>query len=115
MPAVDVTAYACVRDLPTLEGWIARAREHGLVAFDTETDSLSSANSALCGVSLAIRPGEACAFRSVIPRPMAWRWRRQIPLADAIAALKPLLEDPSVIKIAQNAKYDMAAWVALRD
>ncbi len=113
MPAVDVTAYACLRDLPALEGWIARAREHGLVAFDTETDSLSSANSALCGVSLAIRPGEACyipvghteADGLALEAPADLR---QIPLADAIAALKPLLEDPSVIKIAQNAKYDMA-------
>ena len=113
MPAVDVTAYACVRDLPTLEGWIARAREHGLVAFDTETDSLSSANSGLCGVSLAIRPGEACyiplghceADGLALEAPADLR---QIPLADAIAALRPLLEDPSVIKIAQNAKYDMA-------
>ncbi|MGH6971834.1 MAG: DNA polymerase, partial [Caulobacteraceae bacterium] len=32
----------------------------------------------------------------------------QIPLADVIARLKPLLEDPSVLKVAQNAKYDLA-------
>jgi DNA polymerase-1 len=32
----------------------------------------------------------------------------QIPLDEVIAALKPLLEDPGVLKVAQNAKYDMA-------
>jgi DNA polymerase-1 len=32
----------------------------------------------------------------------------QIPLTEAIATLKPLLEDPAVLKVAQNAKYDIA-------
>jgi DNA polymerase I len=112
-PAVDVSLYACVRDLATLEGWIARARERGLVAFDTETDSLSSANSGLCGVSLALAPGEACyiplghceaeGLQLEAPADL-----EQIPLEAAIAALKPLLEDPAVLKVGQNAKYDIA-------
>ena len=29
-----------------------------------------------------------------------------MPLAEALAALKPLLEDPAVLKIGQNVKYD---------
>ncbi|MDE2487286.1 MAG: DNA polymerase I, partial [Alphaproteobacteria bacterium] len=113
--AIDVDAYVCVRDLPTLERWIARAREVGTVAFDTETDALSASAANLCGVSLAVAPGEACyipvghehegdgglAFD-------AKETLEQIPLEDALAALKPLLEDPSVLKIAQNGKYDMA-------
>ncbi len=57
---IDTNAYVCVRDLATLDAWIARAREAGIVAFDTETDALSSANAGLCGVSLAVAPGEAC-------------------------------------------------------
>src|SRR6185437_11489276 len=40
--AIDVTAYQCVRDLATLGAWIDRAFGQGLVAFDTETDALSS-------------------------------------------------------------------------
>ena len=40
---VDVNAYVCVRDLPTLDEWIAKARSAGVCAFDTETDALSSA------------------------------------------------------------------------
>jgi len=112
--AVDHAAYVCVRDLVTLEAWIARARAVGIVAFDTETDALGSATAGLVGVSLAVAPGEACYI------PLAHEEKaeglafetpaslEQIPLADAIAALKPLLEDPSVLKVAQNAKYDMA-------
>ncbi len=112
---VDTSGYVCVRDLATLDGFIERARAQGLVAFDTETDSLSSANAGLCGVSLALAPGEAC----YIPvghcgeaeeglQFEAATDLEQITCEEVIARLKPLLEDPAVLKIAQNAKYDMA-------
>jgi len=110
---IDTSAYACVRDLETLDAWIARARAAGIIAFDTETDALSSANAGLCGVSLAVGPSQACyiplghepegglAFDA--PADLT-----QIPIPEAMARLKPLLEDPSVLKVAQNAKYDLA-------
>ncbi|PZQ62377.1 MAG: DNA polymerase I [Phenylobacterium zucineum] len=111
--AIDINAYACVRDLPTLDAWIARAFEVGVVAFDTETDALSATSAALCGVSLAVAPGEACyipvghsepdGLQLDAPADLA-----QIPLDEAMARLKPLLESPAVLKIAQNAKYDLA-------
>jgi DNA polymerase I len=110
---IDVNTYACVRDLETLDAWIARAYAAGRVAFDTETDSLSSSDSELCGVSLAVAPGEACyipvghtaseGLALEAPADLT-----QIPCEEVIARLKPLLEDPAVLKIAQNAKYDMA-------
>jgi DNA polymerase-1 len=112
---IDVSAYQCVRDLPTLDAWIARARAAGLVAFDTETDALSSSAASLCGVSLATAPGEACyipvghahehedGLALETPPPLD-----QISLDEVMARLKPLLEDPSVLKVAQNGKYDMA-------
>ncbi len=110
---IDTTAYACVRDLDALDTWIARAREVGVIAFDTETDSLSSANSGLVGVSLAVGPGEACYIPvgHVADDGLALETAAsldQAPLADVIARLKPLLEDPAVLKVAQNAKYDLA-------
>jgi DNA polymerase-1 len=110
---IDTKAYTCVQDLLALEVWIARAREVGVVAFDTETDSLDSANSALVGVSLAVAPGEACyiPLGHAAAEGLALEAAAdlaQIPLADAIAALKPLLEDPEVLKVGQNAKYDLA-------
>jgi len=110
---VDTTAYACVRDEATLDAWIERARAAGIVAFDTETDALSSANAGLCGVSLAVAPGEACyipvghceAEGLALEAPADLT---QVPLETVIAKLKPLLEDPSILKVAQNAKYDLA-------
>lgn len=112
---IDASAYVCVRDLTTLDSWIAKARASGLVAFDTETDALSSSTAGLCGISLAVAPGEACyipvghenegdgglAFEA--PEAI-----EQLEQDEVLARLKPLLEDASVLKIAQNAKYDMA-------
>ncbi|MGZ3315650.1 MAG: DNA polymerase, partial [Caulobacteraceae bacterium] len=113
--AIDVKAYECVRDLATLDAWIGRAFAKGIVAFDTETDALSSSSAGLCGVSLATAPGEACyipvgheqehsgGLQLDAPVELA-----QIPLDQALARLKPLLEAPGVLKVAQNGKYDMA-------
>ena len=110
---IDAALYACVTDLATLDAWIAKASSAGVVAFDTETDGPSSATSELCGISLAVAPGDACYI------PLGHRGEEeglalearadlgQIPAAEALARLKPLLEDPGVLKIAHNAKYDM--------
>lgn len=51
---IDTTAYLTIRDLPTLDRWIAAARETGVVAFDTETTSLDPMQAELVGFSLAI-------------------------------------------------------------
>ncbi len=110
---IDTTAYACVRSLDDLEAWIAKAHAAGVIAFDTETDALSSANAGLVGISLSTGPGQACYI------PLAHETEgglafdapadlTQVPLDQALARLKPLLEAPSVLKVAQNAKYDLA-------
>ncbi|HZZ34647.1 MAG TPA: DNA polymerase I, partial [Caulobacteraceae bacterium] len=112
---IDTAAYQCVRDLASLEIWIARAREAGLLAFDTETDSPNAATAALCGVSLAVAPGEACYIPVGHEHPdadgldlAAGAPVDQAPLQDVLQRLKPLLEDPSVLKVAHNGKYDIA-------
>ena len=110
MKAIDHDAYETVTTTKRLSEWIARAREMRAVAVDTETTSLDPMQAGLCGVSLAVAPGEACyipcghrpggdliSSRDAIV---------QIAEKDLIAALKPLLEDESVLKIAQNLKYD---------
>jgi DNA polymerase-1 len=110
---INVEDYVCVRDEATLDAWIEKAFAAGIVAFDTETDALSSATANLCGVSLAIAPGEAC----YIPvghcekdglALEAAADLEQVDLDVAMAKLKPLLEDAAVLKVAQNAKYDIA-------
>ncbi|ATQ44632.1 DNA polymerase I [Caulobacter mirabilis] len=112
---IDTTKYVCVQDLATLQAWVDRARAVGTIAFDTETDALGSATAGLCGVSLAVAPGEACyipvgheAKEGGLFADGGGADLTQIPLDQVIAALKPMLEDPSVLKVAHNAKYDIA-------
>ncbi|MEL6736615.1 MAG: DNA polymerase, partial [Pseudomonadota bacterium] len=108
--------YETIRTLEDLERWVADGMELGLVAVDTETTSLDAMQADLVGVSLAIKPGQACYI------PLAHvdgdgdllgggaLLDGQIPIDAALQVLKPLLEAPSVLKIAQNIKYD---WVVL--
>jgi DNA polymerase-1 len=110
---IDRSKYECVRTLDRLKAWIARAHEIGVVAVDTETTSLDAMQAGLCGFSLAVAPNEACYV------PLAHKKDGggdglfdaglapdQIKEQDALHALKPLLEDKSVLKIGQNLKYD---------
>ena len=113
---IDRSKYECVRTLPRLKEWIVRAYDVGHVAVDTETTSLDPMTAHLCGFSLAVAPNEACYVPighregkqegSDLFAPEAKLCPDQILEADALALLKPLLEDKSILKIAQNMKYD---------
>ncbi|WP_108484475.1 DNA polymerase I [Oceaniglobus ichthyenteri] len=109
----DQATYTQVSDAAGLEAWIAKARARGWVAVDTETTGLDEMRADLVGVSLCVEPGEACYL------PLAHRAAAtddlfgsdaladgQMELEPALALLKPLLEDPAVMKIGQNMKYD---------
>ena len=117
----DLSAYECVRTEDALERWIERATEAGVVGFDTETDALSATHAGLCGVSLAIGPNDACYIPlthehepqhgdgGLFGEPGATREPiHQLDKTTTLARLKTLLEDPSVLKVVQNGKYDIA-------
>jgi DNA polymerase-1 len=110
MKAIDHDAYETVTTTTRLSEWIARACEMRAVAVDTETTSLDPMQAGLCGVSLAVAPGEACYIPCGHRAGSDLMSNRdaivQIAEKDLIAALRPLLEDASVLKIAQNLKYD---------
>jgi DNA polymerase I len=108
---IDRSQYETVTELPHLEAWIAAARAAGRFAFDTETTSLDPMQAEFVGFSMAVAPGKACYV------PLAHRAGsgsfdfgdanpQQVPVNEALAVLKPLLEDPSVLKIGQNLKFD---------
>ena len=110
---IDADAYEMVTDAARLEDWVARATHQGYVAVDTETSSLDAMAAELVGVSLALTPGEACYI------PLGHRGSDgeglelsndrpdQIKMDAALKLLKPLFEDPAVLKIGQNLKYDL--------
>jgi len=108
----DHAKYECLRDEPALARWIARIRERGYVAVDTETTSLDEMRADLVGISLCVDAGVAC-YIPVGHRAgsgdlfgAASLTEGQLPLDLVLAALKPVLEDDAVLKIGQNMKYD---------
>ena len=109
----DHAAYEKVADLSALDAWIAQAKARGYVAVDTETTGLNEMTADLVGISLSVDPGSACYIPLTHKKGGADDLfgsdelvEGQIPLDAALAQIKPLLEDPSVMKIGQNMKYD---------
>ncbi|HEY9550528.1 MAG TPA: DNA polymerase I, partial [Kiloniellaceae bacterium] len=110
-------AYELVQDLPALERWVAAAQLRGIVALHSETTSLDPLTAELVGISLATAAGKACYvpvghsvgkaadggldFESAAEPP------KQIPRDQALAVLKPMLEDRGILKVGHNIKHDM--------
>ncbi|MBU1255070.1 MAG: DNA polymerase I, partial [Alphaproteobacteria bacterium] len=108
MPEVDRSTYECVQSMERLEHWIARAFAARKVAFDTETSGLDAMRAEVAGISLALGPNDACyvPFNHGGSDMFAER-PEQVDREAALRALKPLLESDAVLKICQNAKYDI--------
>src|SRR3954467_12593524 len=106
---IDRSKYETVTDEASLDRWIAEATALGQVAIDTETDCIDCIIAKLAGISLATAPNRAC----YIPvghsgADLYSDAPSQLPLEAVLGKLKPLLEDPAVLKIGHNLKYD---WV----
>lgn len=111
--AFDTSSYNCVTDLDALNRWIEDAYSTGYVAVDTETTSLDEMQAELVGISLCINAGKACYIPLTHKDGASDDLFGSSKLADgqcdlnaALALIKPMLEDPSVLKIGQNMKYD---------
>jgi DNA polymerase-1 len=114
---VDHSKYIRIDTMEKLSVWIAEAFDAGFVCFDTETDSLDPMQANLVGLSLALAPNRAGYIPFGHKQPGADDLfgggelsPGQLPLRPALEALRPLLTAPSVLKIAQNVKYD---WLVL--
>ncbi|MEM6886707.1 MAG: DNA polymerase I [Pseudomonadota bacterium] len=125
VPEVEVipfakASYEKVSDITTLQGWIDRIYARGYVAVDTETTALNEMTAELVGISICVEPGHACYV------PLTHKARGtddlfgsddlaegQMGFAEALAMLKPVLEDPSILKIGQNMKYDAKIFARL--
>ena len=109
----DTSTYETVRSMSTLDQWIRQINERGYVAIDTETTSLDEMRAELVGISLCVEAGQACYI------PLTHKAdggddlfgttelaQDQLPLDHVLQVLKPVLENPAVLKIGQNMKYD---------
>ncbi len=119
-PATGPGTYETIQTAAELERWVKAAAANGWVAVDTETDGLDPLRAKMVGVSLSITPGSGC----YIPLRHVGSIGQgtldlggdsgsnkdappQIKVKDAVNLLKPLLEDPGVLKIGHNIKFDM--------
>jgi DNA polymerase-1 len=112
--------YECVRDAAALQVWVNRIRERGYVAVDTETTGLNDMTADLVGISLCVEAGQACyiplTHKSAASDDLFGSddlAEGQMDFDECLALLKPVLEDPSIIKIGQNMKYDSKIFARL--
>ncbi len=118
-PSEIADGYELVQTEDRLRVWIGEAARQGSIAVDTETTSLNSMQADLVGISLSLGPNKAC----YIPvahvageeqaaldldggESQSTENVPQISRDRAVELLKPLLEDPAVLKVGHNIKYD---------
>lgn len=127
-PAVPTEKhYELVTNEAQLLAWIAKIEAAGVVAFDTETDSLDATQAELVGISLSVTAGTACyiplahleqgvavaasqgsLFDDAPAGEATWKLRQgQLARERALELLRPVLTSPAILKIGQNIKYDM--------
>ncbi len=116
LPDIAQNEYTLIQDMATLQLWINGAYESGFLAIDTETTNLTPSSAELVGISLCYEVGRAAylplGHKSAATDLLSGGEEiKQIPLTEAIAALKPILEDDSVLKVGHNVKYD---WQMLK-
>ncbi|HKD24342.1 MAG TPA: DNA polymerase I [Xanthobacteraceae bacterium] len=108
---IDRASYQTIRDADALAHWVAQATDRGVVAFDLVTTSHDPMIAVLIGVSLALAPNEAAYL------PLGHRGANdllatdglaadQVPEHEALALLRPMLENAGVLKVGHDLKYD---------
>ncbi|MEM6973730.1 MAG: DNA polymerase I [Pseudomonadota bacterium] len=118
LPEIDAQHYETISEADALADLIAAAVEAGHLAVDLETTSLDEMVAEIVGIALAVTTetdqppraayvpvghvaGEASLFDG------GDRVEGQMALEEALAALRPILADPAILKIGQNLKYDL--------
>ena len=108
---VDRAVYETVRDAGTLAGWIARAADRGVAALHAVTSSADPMAAEVIAVAIALGPGEAAYV------PLRHREADdllsggglaagQLGESEAFTLLKPLYENPGILKVGHDLKHD---------
>jgi len=95
--------YSTILTVEDLDLWINKLSHAELICFDTETTSLDPMLATIVGMSFSIKPGEAAYLpltHDYFDAPV------QLPLAETLAKVKPILENANIKKVGQNLKYD---------
>lgn len=96
--------YEVIFSQKSLDGWIKKLKAADLVAIDTETTSLNASSAELVGISFAVESGSA----AYVPLAHSYDGApKQLSVDSVLKKLKPLLENPKLLKVGQNLKYDI--------
>ncbi|KJZ63991.1 DNA polymerase I [Pseudomonas fluorescens] len=103
--AVDTELkYTTILTQADFDLWLKKLNDAKLIAFDTETTGIDAQQAQLVGLSFAVQANEA----AYIPLTHSYMGvPDQLDRDTVLRALKPILEDPSKLKVGQHAKFDM--------
>lgn len=105
--AIDRSRYETILSESDLNRWLEKLANATLFALDTETDNLDYMQANLVGISFALENGEA----AYLPLSLNYLGApATLDKAQALAALKPILENPQIHKVGQNFKYDLSIF-----
>ena len=117
--------YNLITKLSDLQNLIDECIKCGVIAVDTETDSINAVQANLVGVSISTKPGTAYyiplrhienSLPLLIDEKLDQKDKiEQINFDSAINLLKKILEDPSIIKVGHNIKFDMLVFSQKRN
>jgi DNA polymerase I len=106
LPFTAPRTYALVDTREGLDHWIEAAQQAGAVAIWPETSAMAGSRPALAGIALALAPGLAAyvplGHRAAGTLDLGGTGELSLPVA--IERLRPLLEDPGVLKIGHDVK-----------
>jgi DNA polymerase I len=94
--------YRLVRTEAEFEEFLKELKKQKRFAFDTETDALAAMSCGLVGMSFSWKPQTGWYLAVAGPSDA-----EVLNCQDAVARVKPILEDPKIKKIGHNLKYDM--------
>ncbi|AQT06824.1 DNA polymerase I [Pseudomonas protegens] len=96
--------YETILDQERFDAWLEKLKGAKLIAFDTETTGIDAQQAQLVGLSFSVKAGEA----AYVPLTHSYMGApAQLDRDSVLLALKPLLEDPKLLKVGQHAKFDM--------
>jgi len=100
--------YFLINNSEELHKLISLIKKTGYFAIDTETNSLNIEEADLVGVSIAVNEGSAY-YIPINHKNLEnnKRLKEQIKESEIIKLLQPICNDPSILKIGHNIKYDL--------
>jgi DNA polymerase-1 len=117
-PSADVApptaAYQTIADRGSLEEWLARASAAGVLALSLQTTSTSIMRAEPVGIALAIEEGEAAYVPLGHKDDFGTRAAGQLAREEVLARLRPVLEDPAVLKVGHDLKHAVSVLARLQ-